>query len=345
MDTFFNVFLSVGLTALVLLFFLHDLRSTLIVVIAMPFSLIGTFWIMRMLGLSFNILSLMGLATATGVLVSDSVIVLENIFRHKALGAGKSESASKGSREVMVAVVAATLTHVAVFVPMANMAGVMGRTMGDFAYTIVAATLFSLLMCFTLTPMMASRMLPEKVKEPGRFGRLLEGMFASWERGYGRAVRVVTANKLRSAIVVAASLAALVGSVSLSRALKFELLPSTDGGKVQILAELPLGSGITETGRVLGEIESHLKDYQGGFQHPHGSRLPVRSGQGRQPRQDGRAARAQGKEGNEQQCNRRLVHRKTLRHPWRGDQSDADQRDQPRRHGIAHQFLPPGQGQ
>jgi len=262
MDTFFNVFLSVGLTALVLLFFLHDLRSTLIVVIAMPFSLIATFWIMRMLGLSFNILSLMGLATSTGILVSDSVIVLENIFRHKSLGAGRSESASKGSREVMVAVVAATLTHVAVFVPMANMAGVMGRTMGDFAYTIVAATLFSLLMCFTLTPMMASRMLPEKVKEPGPIGRLLERMFASWERGYGTAIKAIVANKRRSVIVVAVSLVALAGSVALSPALRFELMPATDGGKVQLLVELPVGSGIGETGRVLGEIESHLKDYK-----------------------------------------------------------------------------------
>ena len=262
MDTFFNVFLSVGLTALVLLFFLHDLRSTLIVVIAMPFSLIATFWVMRILGLSFNILSLMGLATATGVLVSDSVIVLENIFRHKALGAGRREAASKGSREVMVAVVAATLTHVAVFVPMANMAGVMGQTMKDFAYTIVAATLFSLLMSFTLTPLMASRMLPEKVKKPGPFGLLLERMFASWERGYGRLVELIVATKLRSGIVVAASLVALAGSFALSHALRFELIPPTDGGKVQILVELPLGSGITETVRVLGEIQSHLKDYK-----------------------------------------------------------------------------------
>ncbi len=262
MDTFLNVLLSVGLTALVLLFFLHDLRSTLIVVIAMPFSIIATFWIMRVLGLSFNILSLMGLATATGILVSDSVIVLENIFRHKSLGAGKIESASKGSREVMVAVVAATLTHVAVFIPMANMAGIMGRTMGDFAYTIVAATLFSLLMSFTLTPMMASRILPEKVKEPGRLGRLLERMFASWERGYGRAVKVIVASKPRSAIVVAVTLALFAGSLALAPALKFEFMPASDGGKVQLLVELPLGSGIGETGRVLGEIESRLKGHK-----------------------------------------------------------------------------------
>ncbi len=259
MDTFLNVLLSVGITALVLLFFLHDLRSTLIIVIAMPFSIVATFWVMRILGLSFNILSLMGLATATGILVSDSVIVLENIFRHKSLGAGKRESASKGSREVMVAVVAATLTHIAVFIPMANMSGIMGRTMGDFAYTIVAATLFSLIMSFTLTPMMASRILPEQVKEPGRLGRLFERMFNSWERGYGRAVKAIVATKPRSLIVVAAALIVFVGSLALGKNLKFELVPATDGGKVQLLVELPLGSGIEETGRVLGEIESRLK--------------------------------------------------------------------------------------
>ena len=261
MDTLFNVLLSVALTALVLLFFLHDLRSTLIVVIAMPFSLIATFWVMKLLGMSLNIFSLMGLATATGILVSDSVIVLENIFRHKQLGAGREEAASKGSREVMVAVVAATLTHIAVFVPMANMSGMMGKIMSDFAYTIVAATLFSLLMCFTLTPLMASRFLPEKAKEPGPLGRTLEAMFSAWERGYSRAVAVIVATKTRSAVVVAATVGVLVALLGLASAVKFEMLPQTDGGKVQIAVDLPLGSDLGETTRVMKDIETRLSSY------------------------------------------------------------------------------------
>jgi len=260
-DTLFNVLLSVGLTALVLLFFLHDLRSTLIVVIAMPFSLIATFWVMKLLGMSLNIFSLMGLATATGILVSDSVIVLENIFRHKALGGSREEAASKGSREVMVAVMAATLTHIAVFVPMANMAGMMGKIMGDFAYTIVIATLFSLLMCFTLTPMMASRFLPEKAREPGPLGRALELMFSAWERGYARMVAAIVATKRRSALTVALTFAALAASLPLAQAVKFEMLPQTDGGKVQIVVDLPLGSDLGETARVMKDIESRVSAY------------------------------------------------------------------------------------
>jgi hydrophobic/amphiphilic exporter-1 (mainly G- bacteria), HAE1 family len=263
-DTLFNVLLSVAITALVLLFFLHDLRSTLIVVIAMPFSLIATFWVMQLLGLSLNILSLMGLATATGILVSDAVIVLENIFRHKALGESREEAASKGSREVMVAVVAATLTHVAVFIPMANMSGMMGRAMGDFAYTIVAATLFSLLMCFTLTPMMASRFLPEKAREPGPLGRTLELMFSAWERGYARMVAAIVGTKRSSALAVAATFAALVASLALAlaSALKLEILPLTDGGKVQIIVDLPLGSDLGETSKAMKDIESRVSGYR-----------------------------------------------------------------------------------
>ncbi|MGO8693345.1 MAG: efflux RND transporter permease subunit [Rectinemataceae bacterium] len=261
-DTLFNVVLAIALTALVLLFFLHDLRSTLIIVLAMPFSIIATFMIMRAAGISLNILSLMGLSTSTGILVSDAVVVLESIFRYKSLGAGKAEAASRGTREVTVAVIASTLTHIAVFVPMANMSGVMGSTMGDFAYTIVFATVFSVLMSFTLTPMMASRILPERTPEPGRLGRLLDRMFASWERGYAASVRALVANKRRSAAVVSASLLLFVASAALFPSLKFELLPQTDGGKIEILVELPLGSDIDRTASVCETIESRLKGYR-----------------------------------------------------------------------------------
>jgi HAE1 family hydrophobic/amphiphilic exporter-1 len=261
-DTLVNVGLAIGLTALVLLFFLHDLRSTFIVILAMPFSIVSTFMIMRAMGLSLNILSLMGLSTATGILVSDAIVVLESIFRYKALGAGKVESASKGTGSVAVAVVAATLTHIAVFVPMANMSGVLGTVMKDFAYTIVFSTIFSILMSFTLTPMMASRILPARPPEPGRIGRGLDRMFAAWERVYSASIRAIVANKKRSAIVVVVTIVLFVVSMAFAPLLKFELLPQTDGGKIQILVELPLGSGMDKTASVLEAIESKVKEYK-----------------------------------------------------------------------------------
>ncbi len=260
-DTLFNVVLAIALTALVLLFFLHDLRSTLIIVLAMPFSIIATFMVMRAMGISLNILSLMGLSTSTGILVSDAVVVLESIFRYKSLGAGKAEAASKGSREVTVAVIASTLTHIAVFVPMANMSGVMGSTMRDFAYTIVFATIFSVIMSFTLTPMMASRILPERTPEPGPLGRQLDRMFAAWERVYAASVRAMVASRRRSGALVAAALLLFVAALSLFPSLKFEFFPQTDGGKVQVLVELPKGSDLGSTASVCDTIESRLKAY------------------------------------------------------------------------------------
>lgn len=261
-DTLFNVGLAILLTALVLLFFLHDIRSTLIIVLAMPFSIISTFMVMQAMGLSLNILSLMGLSTATGILVSDAIVVLESIFRYKSLGAGKVEAASGGTREVMVAVVAATLTHIAVFLPMATMSGIMGTIMGDFAYTIVIATVFSILMSFTLTPMMASRILPEKMPEPGRVGRFLDRMFAAWERAYASSIRALVARRGRSAALVGVSLVLFVASLALFPSLKFELMPQTDGGKVHILVELPLGSDLDRTASVCSTIESRLRQYR-----------------------------------------------------------------------------------
>lgn len=141
--TLTNVYLGIIFTGLVLLFFLHDLRSTLIVVLAMPFSIIATFLVMKAAGISLNMLSLMGISCSIGTLVSNSVVVLENIFRHKELGHDRINSASLGAKEVTVAVFASTMTNVAVFVPMGSMSGMMGKILANFAYTIVIATLFS----------------------------------------------------------------------------------------------------------------------------------------------------------------------------------------------------------
>ena len=176
-DTLSNIYLGIILTGLVLLFFLHDIRSTIIVAIAMPFSIISTFLVMKAMGISLNILSLMGLSSATGTLVANSVVVIENIFRHKEMGHSRIESASKGTKEVLLAVFASTLTNVAVFVPLANMSSIMGSMLGNFAYTIVISTVFSIIVSFTLTPLMASRILPEKVKRETKLSIWLEALF------------------------------------------------------------------------------------------------------------------------------------------------------------------------
>ncbi|MFP3041749.1 efflux RND transporter permease subunit [Treponema primitia] len=260
-DTLGNVVLGIILTALVLLFFLHDARSTLIVALAMPFSVIATFFIMKPLNIGINVLSLMGLSCATGTLVANSVVVLENIFRYKEQGLSRHDSASRGTREVMLAVFASTLTNVAVFVPLGNMGGGMGKILSDFAFTIVISTVFSIIVSFTLTPLMASRILPLTAKRDGPLGRKLESLFKKWEDLYGRSISFLLKRKRRSALVVAVVLVVFILSIAAFPLLNIELMAKSDGGKIQVDVELPQGSDLDATAAVLAEIEKRLAAY------------------------------------------------------------------------------------
>ena len=178
-DTLNNILLGVIFTAAILLFFLHDIRSTLIVAISMPLSIIPTFIVMNQMGITLNLMSLMGLSTSVGVLVMNSVVVLENIFRHKNMGHSRKKAAASGTAEVTVAVIASTLTNVCVFLPLGTMGGIAGIFIGDFAITVVIATLFSLLISFTLTPMLASLLLPETQKKKNLISQKIEDFFKS----------------------------------------------------------------------------------------------------------------------------------------------------------------------
>ena len=258
-DTMNNIIMGVILTGLTLLFFLHDFRSTIIVALAMPFSIIATFMIMQMMDISFNIMSLMGLSTSTGVLVANSVVVLENIFRHKELGHNRVDAAAKGTSEVVIAVLASTLTNVAVFLPLGNMGGFMGIVLKNFAYTVVISTFFSLLVSFTLTPMMASRILPDTVKKELWISRKLEAIFKAWEHWYRKALVFLLKGRKRSAFVVAVALAIFAGSLMISPLLKLEMMPVADGGKIAVNIELPQGYDLNATSRKVDEIQDIIK--------------------------------------------------------------------------------------
>ncbi|MDR2054190.1 MAG: efflux RND transporter permease subunit [Treponema sp.] len=256
-DTLSNLIMGIVLTGLVILFFLHDVRSTLIISLSMPFSIISTFFVMQFIGVSVNVLSLLGLSCAVGTLVANSVVVLENIFRYKNEGLSRTEAASRGAREVMMAVLASTLTNVAVFVPLGGMQGAMGQILSHFAYTVVISTVFSIVVSFTLTPLLASRILPEVQKRPGRIGRALDAFFAGTERLYTASLSVMLRRKWRCAAVVAV----FVLSMRAFTSIPMELVPKSDGGKIQVDAELPQGSGLEKTAAVLAVIEERLAEY------------------------------------------------------------------------------------
>ena len=258
-DTISNIILGILLTGLVLFFFLHDLRSTLIVAVAMPFSIISTFLIMKSINLSLNVVSLMGLSSATGTLVANSVVVIENIFRHKERGHSRSVAASNGTKEVIMAVFASTLTNIAVFIPLANVSSIVGSALGNFAYTIVIATVFSIFVSVTLTPLMASRILPETRKKEWRINSFLESMFRKWENYYRNLLSEILKTRKTCAITTAFIIFLFLLSLFAAKNLKFELFPQSDGGKIQINVELAAGADISSTEKLLSGIEKRLE--------------------------------------------------------------------------------------
>lgn len=261
-DTLSNIGIGIILTALVLLFFLHDLRSTLIAALSMPFSIISTFMLMDYSGFSLNIMSLMGLSTSVGILVANSIVVLENIFRHKDMGNNKKDAAAKGTSEVVIAVIASAMTNIVVFVPLANMSSLVGQFFQEFALTVTYATIFSIIVSFTLTPMLASIILPDKDTKKHKIGKKLEKMFKAWEDSYRRILAIVIKNRLTSFTTIVVSVILFFASFFVAAQLSFEFLPTLDEGFIDIQVELPQGYNLEKTAQKLDETEKIIASHK-----------------------------------------------------------------------------------
>lgn len=260
-DTMSNILLGVIFTSIVLFIFLTDIRSTIIVALSMPTSIISTFLLLQAFGLTLNMMTLMGLSVSVGVLVANSVVVLENVFRHKKMGKDNKRASYFGTTEVMVAVLAATMTNIVVFLPIANMSSMVGRFLRELALAASFATLFSLLFSFTLTPMLASLILPQKLTV-GKISNWLNKLFKSWDDGYQKLLTKVLKNKLRSVTVIAtAFILFILSTIIYVPNIGFEFMPNLDDGKIKVEVELPEGYNLYETANVLSVIEDRLKRY------------------------------------------------------------------------------------
>lgn len=262
-DTLMNVILGVIFTSIVLLFFLHDIRSTLVVAVSMPASIIATFLFVDLSGFSLNMLSLSGISVSVGVLVANSVVVIENIYRYKEMGYGKKESAMKGTSEVVTAVVAATLTNIVVFVPLGSIDSIVGQFLQELAFTAAYATIFSLIFSFTVTPMLASILLPKESK-PGAIARILIKIEKFFENSYRKVLDwIINRGKwsvLTSIIVVIGSFVTFIAvAIVYGPGLGFEFIPTVDEGKIKIETRLPEGYDLTETAAVIQQMEDSLK--------------------------------------------------------------------------------------
>jgi multidrug efflux pump len=202
--------ISIALVVMVVFLFLRNGRATLIPAVAVPVSLAGTFGIMYLCGFSLNNLSLMALTVATGFVVDDAIVVLENISRHIEEGMKPFAAAIKGAREVGFTVISMSLSLIAVFVPILAMGGIVGRLFREFAVTLSAAILVSLLVSLTTTPMMCARLPARKVEEdkkPGWFARGSQAFLDGMQRGYARTLKFALDYSFLTLLVLAGTIA------------------------------------------------------------------------------------------------------------------------------------------
>jgi multidrug efflux pump len=218
--------------------FLGSLRATLIPAVTIPVSIVAAFTVMYALGYSVNVLTLLGLVLAIGLVVDDAIVVLENIHRRAELGEPPLVAAVTGGREIGFAVIATTLTLAAVFVPISFLPGDLGRLFGEFGFTLAASVLFSALIALTLTPMLASK-LPHTETQRGRFAHALDHFFRRAADLYGRQLRAL----IRRPWMVVAALGVLIAAGALTfRSVPAEFAPAADLGRAFITLEAPEGS-------------------------------------------------------------------------------------------------------
>ncbi len=248
---------AVVLVALVIFVFLRTLRASIIPLVTIPVSLIGAFALMGLFGFSINTLTLLALVLAIGLVVDDSIVVLENIYRHIEEGMKPFDAAIKGAREIGFAVVAMTLTLAAVYAPLAFTPGRTGRLFAEFALALAGAVVVSGFVALTLSPMLSSRLLRHN-PNPGRFDRFMERVLVGMTNAYSS----VLAMALRARwVVVAVMVASAVGSWLLLQSTKQELAPLEDRGVILANINGPDGATLAYTRRYAEAIERIGREY------------------------------------------------------------------------------------
>jgi multidrug efflux pump len=248
---------AVVLVALVVFLFLRTLRASIIPLVTIPVSLIGSFALIALAGFTINTLTLLALVLAIGLVVDDAIVVLENIFRHIEEGLSPFQAALKGVREISFAVVAMTLTLAAVFAPLAFTPGRTGRLFGEFALTLAGAVLVSGFVALTLTPMMCSKLL-RHAEAPTRFDRGMEWLLVGLQNRYARALRFTLGQRW---IVLVVMLASAGGSWWLFSTAKSELSPMEDRGVIAMPIRAPDGATLDFTARYLDAVEAITAQY------------------------------------------------------------------------------------
>jgi HAE1 family hydrophobic/amphiphilic exporter-1 len=252
-----HMWLGAALVALTVLLFMRDWRSTVIAGVAIPASIVSTFTFMRYMGFTLNNLTMLGLVLAIGIVIDDAVVVLENIFRHvEEKGTPPMRAASEATAEIALAVMATTLSLVIIFLPVAFMAGRVGRFFHSFGLTVAFAILVSLVVSFTLTPTLSARVLRRRAGAKVHGGRL----YQATERLYGR---LLAWSLLHRWAIVLLAVTTLASVVPLARIVGKTFLPQDDQSEFEVSLRTPGGFTLAESARVIGEIEQRVRGLRG----------------------------------------------------------------------------------
>jgi len=252
-----------ALVVIIIFFFLRNLRSTLIICTSIPISVIGTFALLYFGGYTLNTMTFGGLALGIGMIVDAAIVVLENTYRHLEMGKDRMTAAIEGSEEVWSAILASTLTHIAVFVPMLFLTGVSSIMFGQLAAVVSFSLAMSLFVAVTIVPVLCSRFLQPPDHGEGKKGffgsvyRLSDRMLNGMDATYARFLHVALAHR---PTVFATGAFLFVIALGLLGQVGFELQPTTDEGEVTVDAELAVGTRVERTEEVLIALEGRIRE-------------------------------------------------------------------------------------
>ena len=257
----FHLGLAAVLVGMTILLFIRDWRTTVIATLAIPTSIIPTFFFMQTMGFTLNNITMLGLILAIGIVIDDAVVVHENIFRHmEENGLDAMTAASIGTREIALAVLATSLSLVVIFVPVAFMGGMVGRFFSSFGLTVAFAVLMSLFVSFTLTPMLCSRFLKIEKKAHGQSGTKSGWVYLAVERFYGMCLRWALRHRW---MTIGVCVLIVLSTVPIALNLGVNLVPRDDQSEMQIGFITPEGYTLERTNEVVTEIEGRLAQLPG----------------------------------------------------------------------------------
>lgn len=245
-----DLFLGVLLTAMLMFFFLKNIRVTLVAIVSIPTSIISAFSICKAMDITVNNLTMLAMSLAIGMVIDNTIVVIENIFRHLEEGKTIREAALEGTGEVGFAVMAGTVTTIAVFYPVATMKGVIGRFFFCFGITIVTTMIISLIVSLTLTPFMASHLMKKSVKE-GWLYHFLDAPMKWLESVYRTALKFAVNHRWITMLI---ALASFVGGIMMASTLGQDFAPDEDQGQTNLAYELPIGVSTGESERLTKEL-------------------------------------------------------------------------------------------